>query len=215
MIMAFCSKTPARRTNQNCKEQNKEKLKVQLSIKKKCHIFYFQSFPSNKYLLLSKPARQLISPFIIIILIIILKKKKNYYHYYSNFVLYFEQKLVLVSFGSGRRSYSGAVWSEKCFANHFSPNLKQNRGECGVTLPSGSKISGPQQSLLTEADIFIVERWENVWPTLLFLTQCIMQRKVIHVGLNFFLPYLQDQDGLSRNRNFATVTSLFERLAMS
>ena len=101
-------------------------------------------------------------------------------------MLYFEQKLVLVSFGSSRRSYSGAVWSEKCFANHFSPNLKQNRGECGVTLPSGSKISGPQQSLLTEADIFIVERWENVWPTLLFLTECIMQRKVIHVGLNFF-----------------------------
>lgn len=127
-------------------------------------------------------------------------------------MLYFEQKLVLVSFGSSRRSYSGAVWSKKCFANHFSPNLNQNRGECGVTLPSGSKISGPQQSLLTEADIFIVERWENVWPTLLFLTQCIMQRKVIHVGLSFFLPYLQDQDGLSRNRNFATVTSLFERV---
>ena len=45
------------------------------------------------------------------------------------------------------------------------------------------KISGTQQSFLTEMAICIAERWKKVWVTILFLN-AIMHRKVIHV--NFF-----------------------------
>ena len=46
-----------------------------------------------------------------------------------------------------------------------------------------------------------------------FVSYSVHHTKESHTcRTHFFLPYLQDQDGLSRNRNFATVTSLFERV---
>ena len=72
---------------------------------------------------------------------------------------------------------------------------------CGGTLPNrvrteriivtshchGGKISGSQQSALTE-----LTAGRNVWGTVLFLS-AILHRKVIHVKYFrfFFLPYLQ------------------------
>ena len=62
----------------------------------------------------------------------------------------------------------------------------------------GSKITGSQQSFLTETGFALLNDGKKVWATILFLSAII--RKVIHV--NFFLPYLQDH-GLLRSKNFA------------
>ena len=68
------------------------------------------------------------------------------------------------------------------------------------------KISGTQQSFLTEMAICIAERWKKVWVTILFLN-AIMHRKVIHVNFFcFFLSYWQDHS-LLRSRKFATMAT--------
>ena len=69
------------------------------------------------------------------------------------------------------------------------------------------KISGTQQSFLTEMAICtFVERSKKVWVTIFFLS-AIMHRKVIHVHFfHFFLSHWQDHS-LLRSRKFVTMAT--------
>ena len=62
----------------------------------------------------------------------------------------------------------------------------------------GSKISGSQQSFLTDRTISIVEQWMKSMGSG-FVPAAVMYRNVIHV---IFFRYLQDH---VRSRNFATM----------
>ena len=71
----------------------------------------------------------------------------------------------------------------------------------------GSKISGSEQSFLTETAICIVERCK-ISMDYCFVPDCNHERKVMN--LNFFVffcpPYLQDH-ALLRSSNFATMAT--------
>ena len=65
----------------------------------------------------------------------------------------------------------------------------------------GSKISGSQQSFLTDTAFALLNDGRKVGATILFLSA--IMHKVIHVKF-FFLPYLQGH-GLLRSRHFASI----------
>ena len=72
----------------------------------------------------------------------------------------------------------------------------------------GSKVSGSQQSFLTETAIRIVERWKKSMGYR-FVPECNHgqeQSRTCQFFRFFFLPYLQDHGSLS-SRTFATMVT--------
>ena len=75
----------------------------------------------------------------------------------------------------------------------------------------GSKISGSQQSVMTETAICVVKQWKEIMGYH-FVPECNHTQKscmlncFVFVLFFFFLPYLQDH-ALLRSRSFATMVT--------